>query len=111
MTDCELKLGNDSNSKDKTKWDIDKIASEILRDLNGSVTLSIIQETLEQVIPRYESARIQTYIPIFIRREAVERLQRTQASFTASEVELNQSEAWIDLRTSSDSSLMGEVYG
>jgi hypothetical protein len=105
MNDCELKLGNDSIKKDKTDWDIHKIANELFRDLNGSVTLSVIQETLEQVIPRYESARIQTYVPIFIRRETIKRLKTMQASFTASEMEINQSEARIDLRTSSAFSL------
>ena len=110
MADSELKLRNDSENKNNTDWNIDKIANEILSDLNGSVTLSVIQETLEQVIPRYESARIQTYVPIFIRREAVKRMQIMQASFTASEMEINQSEAWIDIRTSSDSSLMREYY-
>jgi len=104
MNDSELKLKNESISKTKTDWDIDKIAHEILRDLNGSVTLSVIQKTLERVIPRYESARIQTFVPIFIRREAVKRLKTRQASLTLSEMEINQTEAWIDLQTSSVSS-------
>lgn len=108
MNDCEVKPGNDSINKDKTDWDIHKIANQIFGDLNGSVTLSVILETLEQVIPRYESARIKTYVPIFIRREAIKRLKTMQATFTTSEIEIDQSEAWIDLRTSSDSSLRRE---
>jgi len=99
---------NNSIKKDKTVWDINRIANEIFRDLNGSVTLSVIQETIEQVIPRYENARILTYVPIFIRRQAIKRLKTMQASFATSEMEINQSEAWIDLRTSSDSALMRE---
>jgi len=85
MADSELKLRNDSVSKNKTDWDIDKIANEILHDLNGSFSLSIIQETLVEVIPRYESAPIQIFVPIFIRREAVKRLQAMQAHFAAPE--------------------------
>jgi hypothetical protein len=46
MANSELKLRNDSVSKNKTDWNIDKIANEILHDLNNSVSLSIIQETL-----------------------------------------------------------------
>jgi hypothetical protein len=70
---------NNSIDQDKVDWDINKIANEILRDLNGAVPLADIQETLEWVIPRYESARIHTYVPIFIRREAVKRLKTMQA--------------------------------
>jgi len=108
MADSELKLRNDSESKNNTDWNIDKIANEILHDLNGSFSLSIIQEMLVEVIPRYESAPIQIFVPIFIRREALKRLQTMQTSFAASEMEINQSEAWIDLRTSSDSLLRRE---
>ena len=85
MANSELKLRNDSVSINKTDWDIDKIASEILHDLNGSVSLSIIQETLKEVIPRYESAPIQIFVPVFIRREAVKRLQAMQAHSAAPE--------------------------
>ena len=95
MADSELKLRNDSESKNNTDWDIDIIANEILHDLNGSVSLSIIQETLMEVIPRYESALIKKYVPIFIRREAVKRLQAMQAHFAAPEMEIHESEAGL----------------
>ncbi len=44
-----------------------------------------------EVIPRYESALIQKYVPIFIRREAVKRLQAMQAHFAAPEMEIHES--------------------
>lgn len=91
MANSELKLRNNSVSNNKTDWNIDKIANEILHDLNGSVSLSIIQETLMEVIPWYESALIQKYVPIFIRREAVKRLQAMQAHFAAPELEIHES--------------------
>jgi hypothetical protein len=86
LANSELKLRNDSVSKNKTDWDIDKIANEILHDLNGSVSLSFIQETLKELIPRYESAPIQKYVPVFIRREAVKRLQAMRTHFAAPEI-------------------------
>ena len=57
--------------------------------------LSIVQETLMEVIPRYESGPIQKYVPIFIRREAVKRLQAMQAHFAAPEKEIHESEAGL----------------
>lgn len=104
MKDFESKLENDPINKDKVDWDLHKIADQILCDLNGSVPLSVIQETLEQVAPKYESARIQTFVPIFIRREAVKRLKTRQASFTVLEMELTRSEESIELRPISVSS-------
>ena len=91
MADSELKLRNDSVSKNNTDRNNDKIANEILHDLNGCVNLSIIQETLMEVIPGYESAPIQKYVPIFIRRDAVNRLQATQGHFTGPEMEILES--------------------
>ncbi len=85
MANSELKLRNDSVSNNKTDWDIDKIANEIFHDLKGSISLSIIQETLKEMIPRYESAPIQIFVPVFIRREAVKRLQAMQAHSAAPE--------------------------
>ena len=75
MANSDLKHRNDSVSISKTDWDIEKNANEIFHDLNGSVNLSFIQETLKELTPRYESAPIQKYVPIFIRREAVKRMQ------------------------------------
>ena len=90
MNESNLEIGNDLIGKEDTDWDIERIANEIHCDLNGSVSLSDIQEIIEEIIPRYESARIQTFVPIFIRREVVKRLQIMQASFTASEFDAHQ---------------------
>jgi hypothetical protein len=60
-------------------WDVEAIIAQIRRDLNGSVTLSMIQEVFNEVIPKYESARIQTFVPIFIHRDAVKRLKSMPA--------------------------------
>ena len=96
MNNSKLKFGNNSIDKNKTHWNLDTIGNEIFHDLNGSVTLSVIQETLKGIIPRYENARIQTYIPILIRREAEKLLQAMQDSLATPFIEIKESEIWID---------------
>ena len=80
MKEYELTASNDVVDQKQTDLDVDTIAEQIWSDLNGAATRSVIQETLKEVVPRYKNARIQTFVPIFIRRDAVERLQTFQES-------------------------------
>ena len=80
MNRSELKSGMTGVGKNQADWDIDIIAEQILTELNGAVTRSTIQEVLTEVVPKYENARIKTFVPIFIRREAVNQLRAKQAS-------------------------------
>ena len=70
--------GNNGVVRTPDDLDVETIIAQIRRDLNGSVTRSMIQEVLYEVIPKYESARIQTFVPIFIHRDAVKRLNSRQ---------------------------------
>jgi hypothetical protein len=78
MSDCRSKLVNCADNKTQVDWDEDSITEQIWSDLKGVVTHLTIQEVLKEVIPRYEEARIQTFVPIFIRRDAVDRLRSMQ---------------------------------
>jgi hypothetical protein len=89
MNESELKLGNNAVSKTQADWNVDTIAEQIFSDLNGSFTLSTIQEVLKEVIPKYASARIQIYVPIFIRRDAVNQLKSMQAPYAAPDMARN----------------------
>ncbi|MFN2187292.1 MAG: three-helix bundle dimerization domain-containing protein [Candidatus Promineifilaceae bacterium] len=79
MNESELKSVSNEYGKTQTDWNVDAIIEQILSDLNGYFTSTTIQEVLEEVIPKYEGARIQTYVPIFIRRDAVKQLRSMQA--------------------------------
>ena len=69
---------------DSANWDVDSLTEQILAELNGAVSSSTIQDALSEVLPRYENARIQTFVPIFVRRDVVERLRAIQAPFASS---------------------------
>jgi hypothetical protein len=66
---------SDTLSKTQVEWSIETVSEQILRELNGTVSLATIREVLKEVVPNYESARIQTYVPIFIQRDAIKRLK------------------------------------
>ena len=86
MNECESNSGNNGALSIQRDWDVETIIEQILSELKGAFTRSIIQEVLDEIIPRYDGARIQTYVPIFIRRDAINRLKSMKANFAESEM-------------------------
>lgn len=60
--------------------DLEPLIEQIWNDLQGTVKRSTIQQELGEVIPAFASARIKTYVPIFIRRNTVRRLRAAGAA-------------------------------
>jgi hypothetical protein len=83
MNDSESKMGNYADEKTQAEWDVDSITEQILSDMNGAFTRSIVQEVLEEIVPNYEDARVQSFVPIFIRRDVVERLRTMQTTIAS----------------------------
>jgi hypothetical protein len=75
MNQSDSMSGNNGVVRTPGDWDVDTLTEQIFGDLEGVIPRSTIQEVLNEVIPRYEEARIQTFIPIFIRRDAVNQLK------------------------------------
>ena len=86
-----------SEHQESSDWNVDTIAEQVWNDLNGAVTRSAIQETLKEIIPRYDKAHIQTFVPIFIRREATNRLRAMLAVFDSKESEMNEAEVGVEV--------------
>jgi hypothetical protein len=55
--------------------DIEAIIEQIWGDLGGTTSDTDIRKALMEVAPKYENARIKTYVPILLRREVLRRLQ------------------------------------
>ena len=108
MNDSKLQLGNNAVSKNQSDWNVDTITEQIWSDLNGAVTRSVIQEMLLEVIPGYEKARIRTYVPIFIRRDTIKRLQTLQAPIASPGI--NEADASTESPTKSDPSSSRNAY-
>jgi hypothetical protein len=56
-------------------WDVEPLLERVWNHLGGTVSRSTIRQVLAEVLPNYESAPIQTFVPIFIHNETVKRLQ------------------------------------
>jgi hypothetical protein len=69
------KTGNRRVVSSYPDWDVETLIEKIRNDLGGTVSRSPIRQVVMEIIPRYESARIQTYVPIFVHKETVERLR------------------------------------
>jgi len=96
----DLKSGNNAVIKNQGDWNVETITEQIFGDLNGAITRSEIQEILKKVIPKYESARIQIYVPIFIRRDTINELKSMQTPFTTPDMATNEADKELDLETS-----------
>jgi FKBP-type peptidyl-prolyl cis-trans isomerase (trigger factor) len=59
----------------KSKVDIEAVIEQIWNDLNGTTSYSEIRRVITEVAPLYEDVRITTYVPIFLRRDVLQRLQ------------------------------------
>ena len=55
--------------------DLDDLTEKVWRDLQGQVDQSKIREVLVDLKPKYKEARILTFIPVLMRRNAIEILR------------------------------------
>ena len=93
MNHSELELAENAVDRAQGDWDVNTIAEQIFGDLNGTVALSTIHEVIKEVVPKYEGARIQTFVPIFIRRDAVDQLRAMQSLFATPALATDEADA------------------
>jgi len=55
---------------------LEELAEGIWRDLHGQVDQARIRQVLVDLLPKYQEARVFTYSPVLIRRDAIEILGR-----------------------------------
>lgn len=80
---------------DQCARDIEAITDQILNELNGYVTHSSVQDVLKEVAPNYENVRIQTFVPIFIHRDAINKLRAMPAVFDSMEGGMSEAESGV----------------
>ena len=59
----------------KYQVDLEAITEQIWGDLEGKTSRADIRRVLAEIAPAYSDARVKTYVPIFLRRDVVRRLQ------------------------------------
>ncbi len=75
MNGSKQKTGTETVARNYPDWDVEALLERIWNDLEGTVSRSTIRQVFTEVIPYYESAPIQTFIPIFVQKETVKRLR------------------------------------
>jgi len=75
MNDEQVKQAFGPPIKKDPDWDIETIIEQVWRDLQGRVSRAAIRPVILEIMPKYENARITTYIPILVHRETVDTLR------------------------------------
>jgi hypothetical protein len=52
--------------------DIDLLTGKIWQDLHGQVPRERVRQVLLDLLPKYQEARILTYVPVLLHRNAIE---------------------------------------
>ena len=97
MNESESKLGENVVDRSQGDWDVDTVTEQIFGELNGTVARSTIQEVIKDLIPKYDGAPIQTFVPIFIRRDAVDQLRAMQALFAVPGAVVNEADGTSEI--------------
>ena len=58
--------------------DIETLVEQIWLELDSTVDRTVIVQVIQEVLPRFEDAPVRSFIPIFIRKEAMNRLKRNK---------------------------------
>jgi hypothetical protein len=51
--------------------DLDVLTDALWEEMHGSVDRPVIRQVLAEIVPRYREAHILTFVPIFVRRDAL----------------------------------------
>ena len=75
MNESKQKTGTETVARSYPNWDVEALLERVWNDLGGTVSRSTIRQVLTEVILYYESAPIQTFVPIIVQKETVKRLR------------------------------------
>lgn len=64
----------------RSDWNINAMIEELFNEMNGSVSRSIVEQTLVTLFANYEDAPIKRFVPILVRRQAKDLLREEAAT-------------------------------
>lgn len=76
---CGEKLVENLSTDDHTDWDIEGMVEQIYYELDGVVSTETVEQTLTTLFANYENARVKSFVPVIVRRQAKNML-RAQAN-------------------------------
>jgi len=66
---------NNFSPDDTLDWFSERTVEQIWKALDGKVARSVIEQVISEIALKYVEARIKTFIPILVQKEAVARLK------------------------------------
>ena len=64
---------------DQSDWDADQLVEQISADLGEAApNLSTVRQTVNALFAKYNHARVKTFVPVLVRRRAIELLKQPQ---------------------------------
>jgi hypothetical protein len=75
MNNEQLEQEHGALASEDPYWDVETLVEQVSLDLQGEVNRSVILQVLLKIMPKYENARITTFVPLFARRETVAALR------------------------------------
>jgi hypothetical protein len=75
MEDTDPEPAEKALADGASQVDTEAIIEQIWDDLGGATSRSVITETVLEVAPAFQAARVKIYVPIFLRKEVLRRLQ------------------------------------
>jgi hypothetical protein len=85
MNDRRLQQKNHLAANNQAELDISAMAEQIWQKFQGRVSHAAIRQILLDILPMYENARVRRYVPILVRRKALEMLRWELAEGSASD--------------------------
>ncbi|HXV44981.1 MAG TPA: hypothetical protein VEC96_18090, partial [Anaerolineae bacterium] len=77
MNDQVLQQEASISANKGLEGDLETLIDLVWNDLQSQVSRAAVQQVLLEIIPEYQNATSPTFVPIFIRRDAVDTLRAT----------------------------------
>ena len=68
-------LPNLEHSNHGDVWEVEAVVEQIWVELGGAVEHTVIDHVVQELLHRYENARVKAFVPIFVQREALDQLK------------------------------------
>ena len=75
MNNEQLKLEHGAPASEDPDWEVETVIEQVWQELQGEVNRAVILQVLLKIMPKYENARVTTYVPLLVHREAVDVLR------------------------------------
>ena len=77
LEDEHLNLPRVESKSDRGNWDFEALIEQICIEMAGAVDRTAVEKIVKEMACRYQDVRVKAFVPIFIKRDAVDLLRRS----------------------------------